>query len=842
MLIDASHSEETRVAITEEGYIHDYDFVTAAKKHIKGNIYLAKVTRVEPSLQAAFVEYGGDKQGFLPFGEIHTDYYQIPVEDRIRLQEEERKARAKENDSYESSVARNSNKDAKVVDSDSESYDSSESAASEGEFESSSDNLEQIEEAGNFEVVSIQDGQIAQADEEEVRTSKRERASTRRYKIQEVIKRGQVVLIQVIKEERGNKGAAVTTFISLPGRYCVLMPNTPGAGGVSRKISDSSDRKRLKDVVETLPISDGMSVIIRTAGSDRSKAEIKRDYEYLIKLWNSIRETTLSSIAPALVYEEGDLIKQSLRDQYNPEIDEILIEGEESYKQAKELMKMIMPSHAAKVKLYKGDVPILHAYGVEEQLVEIEEPIVKLDSGGYIVLNSTEALIAIDVNSGRATGERNIEETATKTNLEAAREIARQIRLRDLAGLIVIDFIDMMDGRNRRSVEKALKESLRVDRAKIQMGRISPFGLLEMTRQRLRPSITESIMTTCNHCQGRGIVRSVESLALLIVRNIELEVAVSETKELYVKAWSEVVNYLANHKRAELLAIEQKYNLRIFVEVLDSASYPGFYIEKVLVTGEKVSTLDTNNPDKKFQRLKRNKGNRKGRFDSSRKKPYFAGGSDYDNSSSEQETATSATSEDSSGDSEKVEGKEIDSRDESTKPESSNRDRHRGNNNRRNNRRMKRGNKRQFDSDVDVDSSVEIQADDNVVVAEATAVVDKSAIETEPTVKKKVAKKNWKKPSKNSASSASDDSNEISKPEHLKADKPKKKSAEVVNLVQPSSSPKAEDAHKEQQPKVRRTPRDDDSAAESAKSAATTSSEDNKDSSRPSRKGWWNKG
>ncbi|NBO19912.1 MAG: Rne/Rng family ribonuclease, partial [Proteobacteria bacterium] len=499
----------------------------------KGNIYLAKVTRVEPSLQAAFVEYGAGKQGFLPFSEIHTDYYQIPVADRKRLLEEA--ASEDDNDdagseeTFPLSTASNDFSEASygelpaedtalpplpeistdvlgessdndnapfLSEQEQNGYMAQDSGLPEaiqpvdlpeGDAAPISETGEETQAEGG-EATPAAEGVETLAGEDDLQTRPKKNNFTKRYKIQEVIRRGQIVLVQVIKEERGNKGASLTTYLSLAGRYCVLMPNSPKDGGISRKIASGEDRKRLKAISTELRLAQGMSVIIRTAGMDRTRAEIKRDFDYLVKLWNQIREDTLKSNAPALIYEESDIIKRAIRDQYSNDIDEVVVEGEAAYNSARDFMKLLLPSHTPKIKHYQDPTPLFYSYDVEEQLLSMHDPVVKLRSGGYIVINPTEALISIDVNSGRATGERNIEETAVKTNLEAAAEVARQLRLRDLAGLIVIDFIDMMESRNRRAVEKTLKDSLKSDRAKIQLGRISPFGLLEMSRQRIRPS------------------------------------------------------------------------------------------------------------------------------------------------------------------------------------------------------------------------------------------------------------------------------------------------------------------------------------------------------------------
>jgi ribonuclease E len=535
MLIDATHPEETRVVVISGNRLDEFDFESSTKKQLKGNIYLAKVVRVEPSLQAAFVDYAGNRHGFLAFNEIHPDYYRIPIADRQALIKED------------ASLAK-------------------QSAADEGD------------EAGGLEIVGGDE-----AEEVERRRPK----VLRSYKIQEVIKRRQILLVQVVKEERGNKGAALTTYLSLAGRYCVLMPNTARGGGISRKITNPKDRKRLKAIVEELKIPDELAVIVRTAGSERTKAEIKRDYEYLNRLWDEIRELTLKSTAPALIYEEANIIKRAVRDLYTKEIDEILVDGDEGYKTAKAFMKMMIPSHARKVKPADDPaIPLFHRYQVESQLDAIHNPTVQLRSGGYIVLNPTEALVSIDVNSGRATRERHIEETALKTNIEAAEEIARQLRLRDLAGLIVIDFIDMEETKNIVAVERRLKEAMRHDRARIQIGRISPFGLLELSRQRLRPSLVEASTLPCRHCGGTGHVRSTESTALHILRAIEEEGIRGRSAEITAYVPTAVALYVLNQKRERLGEIEGRYRFRVFVASDDELIPPDFRIERVKAEAE----------------------------------------------------------------------------------------------------------------------------------------------------------------------------------------------------------------------------------------------------------------
>ncbi len=555
MLIDASHKEETRVAIVSGNRVEDFDFESASKKQLKGNIYLAKVTRVEPSLQAAFVDYGGNRHGFLAFSEIHPDYYQIPVEDREALLAEEREA-------------------------DAEAEDEDEAEGQAANAETAAAQEEHKEEGGEVESIVSSHEDVA---DEIIHRPKRLK---RRYKIQEVIRRRQILLVQVVKEERGNKGAALTTYLSLAGRYSVFMPNTHHGGGVSRKIGNPGDRRKLKEVLNELDLPDGMGCIIRTAGLSRTKAEIKRDFEYLKRTWDEIREQTLTSTAPALIYEEGDLIKRSLRDLYTRDVDEILVEGEEGYKSAKNFVKLLMPSHAKKVQHYKENIPLFHRYQVEGQLDSMYNPVVTLRSGGYIVINPTEALVSIDVNSGRATREHNIEETALKTNQEAAEEISRQLRLRDMAGLIVIDFIDMEDRRNIREVERRLKDCLKHDRARIQVGRISPFGLLEMSRQRLRPGLLEASTRPCPHCEGTGIVRSVESSALHVLRAIEEEGIRARATGLRVYMPTAVAFYLLNNKRHELGNAESRYGFSVSVEVDDSLIAPKFRMERLVVQKE----------------------------------------------------------------------------------------------------------------------------------------------------------------------------------------------------------------------------------------------------------------
>jgi len=658
MLIDATHPEETRVVVVRGNRVEEFDFESANRRQLKGNIYLAKVTRVEPSLQAAFVDYGGNRHGFLAFSEIHPDYYQIPVADRQALIAEEERAQRAADAEIDRRAGR-SRRPARAAGArldevrtapaapeetetaSGEPRPAEESAtghgsepeaeptqADEGEH-APADELEALEEASEpaleieRAVASEQSAPAQPAAEsaergnggnggnggalDEIETEDDEAVESvgagdameevpermprgrRQYKIQEVIKRRQVMLVQVVKEERGTKGAALTTYLSLAGRYSVLMPNTARGGGISRKITDAQDRKRLKELAQDLEVPEGMGVILRTAGANRTKAEIKRDFEYLLRLWETVRDLTLKSTAPTLVYEEGSLIKRSIRDLYNKDIDEVLVAGEEAYREAKDFMRMLMPSHAKNVKPYKDGQPVFTRYGVESQLDAMFSPTVQLRSGGYIVLNQTEALVSIDVNSGRATREHHIEDTALKTNLEASEEIARQLRLRDLAGLIVIDFIDMDEKRNNRAVERRLKDCLKYDRARIQVGRVSHFGLLEMSRQRIRTSVLESSTEKCPHCGGTGHVRSVSSVTLQLLRTLDEMLIKAGTHNLIVRTRADVALYVLNHKRAHLRELEQRFHIAITVNADPSiGGQQPFVIER----GEQVHSLE----------------------------------------------------------------------------------------------------------------------------------------------------------------------------------------------------------------------------------------------------------
>jgi ribonuclease E len=710
MLIDATHPEETRVVVLRGNRVEEFDFESANRKQLRGNIYLAKVTRVEPSLQAAFVDYGGNRHGFLAFSEIHPDYYQIPVADRQALiDEEERAARAADAEADHRAGRRSRHQPAQrgqeqiksettdaherhedgaamaalseqmapeaglAVDTgtpagppedqpaagdspapasleepapsiatppvehaaiDSSTDAKSASHAERGDDEGtrdtaahahgddhaphmqseSGDHAVQSERAdqngpaeaseaseaseGGHNITEV-NGNDSGGEEESIESvggadaleevPERMYRSRRQYKIQEVIKRRQVMLVQVVKEERGTKGAALTTYLSLAGRYSVLMPNTARGGGISRKITSSEDRRRLKDIAQELEVPEGMGVILRTAGASRTKTEVKRDFEYLLRLWETVRDLTLKSTAPTLVYEEGSLVKRSIRDLYNKDIEEILVAGDESFKDAKDFMRMLMPSHAKNVKPYRDTLPVFTRFGIESQLDAMFQPVVQLRSGGYIVLNQTEALVAIDVNSGRATREHHIEDTALKTNMEAAEEIARQLRLRDLAGLIVIDFIDMDEKRNNRTVERRLKESLRHDRARIQVGHISHFGLLEMSRQRIRSSVLESTTEKCEHCGGLGHVRSVSSVALQLLRALEEMLLKGATHNLIVRTRTEIALYLLNHKRAHLRALEERFHVAIMV---NADATIGGQVSYMLEKGEQVHSIE----------------------------------------------------------------------------------------------------------------------------------------------------------------------------------------------------------------------------------------------------------
>ncbi|MCF6370053.1 Rne/Rng family ribonuclease [Rhizobium halophilum] len=639
MLIDASHEEETRVVVVRGSRIEEFDFESQHKKQIRGNIYLAKVTRVEPSLQAAFVDYGGNRHGFLAFAEIHPDYYQIPLADRQALMqaEAEEQRRIAEDESADPVVdqataeqppteepataevpseagaeaaevspgeeaaaaekpkakPRRSRSRKKVAEPDAgeaatEPSGISDDESNPGEMAAmvETDSVSEDVRSRRHNDDDDDDGEkeeiesVGAEDAMEEVPERVVRKPRKQYRIQEVIKRRQILLVQVAKEERGNKGAALTTYLSLAGRYSVLMPNTARGGGISRKITQPADRKRLKEIARELDVPQGMGVILRTAGANRTRVEIKRDFEYLMRLWENVRTLTLASTAPCLVYEEGSLIKRSIRDLYNKDISEIIVSGEEGYREAKSFMKMLMPSHAKVVQPYRDIHPIFARSGIEAQLDRMLQPQVTLKSGGYLIINQTEALVAIDVNSGRSTREHSIEDTALQTNLEAAEEVARQLRLRDLAGLIVIDFIDMEEKRNNRAVEKKLKDCLKNDRARIQVGRISHFGLLEMSRQRIRASVLESTTQICTHCGGTGHVRSQSSVALHVLRGIEEHLLKNTTHDITVRTTPEIALYLLNQKRNSVVDYERRFGVSIFIESDASIGASHFAIDR----------------------------------------------------------------------------------------------------------------------------------------------------------------------------------------------------------------------------------------------------------------------
>jgi ribonuclease E len=668
MIIDASHPEETRVVVLRGNRVEEFDFESASKRPLRGNIYLAKVTRVEPSLQAAFIDYGGNRHGFLAFSEIHPDYYQIPVADRQALLEEEARSQQEEDEDaggerrsrrhryprrrgvetrtedgeipsesvpmeagvYESSPVAVSQELNSIVTISAETGESFEDLAADlppestetppldpagvtvfdesalipirgdehiatAEFRHDAEREERLVAEDGHEVTTLEGGSEEWLARDKQRTDeegepveqiggdaleeipRRSQRLRRQYKIQEVIKRRQVLLVQVVKEERGNKGAALTTYLSLAGRYSVLMPNTARGGGISRKITSAQDRSRLKAIAEELDVPEGMGIILRTAGASRTKAEVKRDFEYLLRMWETVRETTLASSAPTLVYEEGSLIKRAIRDLYSKEVEEITVSGEAGYREARQFMRLLMPSHINSVQLYRDAPPIFANAGVEPQLDAMFSNQVTLKSGGYIVFNQTEALVAIDVNSGRSTREHNIEDTAVRTNLEAADEIARQLRLRDLAGLIVVDFIDMEESRNNRAVERRIKDALKNDRARIQVGRISHFGLLEMSRQRIRTGVLEGSTVTCPHCQGSGVVRSTASIALHVLRVLEDALIKSSTHDLTVQTRAPVALYILNQKRINLWDLERRFGVAIVVEADNALTGANYY-------------------------------------------------------------------------------------------------------------------------------------------------------------------------------------------------------------------------------------------------------------------------
>ena len=775
MLIDAVHREETRVVVLRDGRVEEFDFEAANKRQLRGNIYLAKVTRVEPSLQAAFVDYGGNRHGFLAFSEIHPDYYQIPVADRqelLRQEQEAEEALAQSEDAPTPTENEIQNEPADTheprgeepsgngddavqvsdFDADAASEASEETAEAAGDEKpgsaesvteengddpetgggmalvadtgaeetlvSESEDDEDADETGNGaepEVVGSEDAM----EETPVRRAPRPRP----YKIQEVIKRRQVLLVQVVKEERGNKGAALTTYLSLAGRYSVLMPNTARGGGISRKISNATDRARLKTIASELDVPDGMGVILRTAGASRTKTEVKRDFEYLMRLWEKVRTTTLDSTAPMLVYEEGSLVKRAIRDLYTRDIEEVLVSGEEDYREAKEFMRMLMPSHAKNVRQYKEQAPIFVDHRIEPQLEALFNPQITLKSGGYIVINQTEALVAIDVNSGRATKEHNIEDTALKTNLEAASEISRQLRLRDLAGLIVIDFIDMEERRNNRTVERRLKEALKTDRARIQVGRISSFGLLEMSRQRIRSGVLEGSTELCPHCHGTGLIRSTESVALHVLRAIEARLYGGSSTSITVRCATSAALYILNYKRPYLRELEETFGILINFEGDENYFGTNHMIEEsdsgiaVPVPAAVVQTdvADTDSmaadDDEGGQRRKRRRRRRRGRS------------SDQDVSLPADEALEAAEEEDE-GEGEKDEDQEEQRASEDEEQPRS---------------RRRRGGRRRRRRTSETAEEPKVGADPEAVFEEAVAIAESDAPETTPDTPEAIA-------------------------------------------------------------------------------------------------------
>ncbi len=599
ILVDASYKDEVQVAIVKDNKLEDFEYSTRHRQTIKGNIYLAKVTRVEPSLQAAFIDYGGNRHGFVPFSEIHTDYYNIPVEDRQRLKEQNKREiqEVKEHGHKKLKALRKSDHVEEAVIDDEDGDLAFDSAINEIQEEEAAD--------------------IPALDENYFERIKQKNVS--RYKVQEVIKKGQVLLVQAIKEERGNKGAAFTTYLSLAGRYCVLMPNSDSIGGISRKITKVENRKRLKSIVDQLSPGEGASVIVRTIGQSKSAEEIKSDYDYLVNLWNTIREKTLASMAPEFIYAEDDILKQVIRDLYDDETKEIIVDGKEAFLKMKQIASSISSVGGIKIEEHKKNTPVFNAFSINQQILDLYGTNVEMDSGAYIVINHTEALVAIDVNSGKLTSERNVEETAIKTNIEAAKEIARQIRLRDLSGLIVIDFIDMIEPKNRRHIERILREELLKDKAKVQVGHISNFGLLEMSRQRMKPSFLEHNTVICNHCRGKGTTRSYESCAVTILKTIEGEISGQKVGEVVIYAAPDTVLYTLNNKRSDLIEIEKKHDVKVTLMQDSRMSAESFAIEKKKnakeVSAEKVSdeinsevaSLTSPEPDGKKVKKPKNK-------------------------------------------------------------------------------------------------------------------------------------------------------------------------------------------------------------------------------------------
>jgi ribonuclease E len=886
MLIDASHPEETRVVVVRGNRIEEFDFESQDKKQLKGNIYLARVTRVEPSLQAAFVEYGGNRHGFLAFSEIHPDYYQIPVADRQALlraeaedarsdddedeEKEERggrnrrrrkgnrgrgrngdEAKASDDNGSEDADGETSAEDAgahasdgdehaegaddatersdviaqsvasdviseavPASDQDAESSEEDESGSAEDDSNDHDDDAT-AESNGDDEVVSVG------ADDAMEEVQERRRTPRRHYKIQEVIKRRQILLVQVVKEERGNKGAALTTYLSLAGRYSVLMPNTARGGGISRKITNAADRKRLKDVVKDLDVPQGMGVILRTAGETRTKAEIKRDYEYLMRMWDNVRELTLRSTAPALTYEEGSLIKRSVRDLYNKDISEISVAGEEGYREAKDFMRMLMPSHAKVVQPYRDPVPIFARNGIEGQLDKILQPQVTLKSGGYLIINQTEALVAIDVNSGRSTKEHSIEDTALQTNLEAAEEVARQLRLRDLAGLIVIDFIDMEENRNNRAVEKKLKDCLKNDRARIQVGRISHFGLLEMSRQRIRASVLESTTQVCSHCGGTGHVRSESSVGLLVIRAIEEFLLKDSRCHISVRTPTSTAIYVLNHKRSNITELENKFGVDITLEADDSlrtqhyAIFKGAPSERQVIApvmpapsyeeeDDEIEDLviedeaETEEASEAPQEARADESNGDGQRKRKRRRRR-RGGRDRDQEQTAAEGAASDSVSDESGDADVAEGEEDGERTESAAGEDENAPKKR--------RRGKRGGKRNRRDEAGEDGEAQADGAEAAVTEVVASETAEPESETPAETIDQAAMEAVEQPS--APEVVSEEEKPKKKPARRSTRKAKTVEPEVSEAVADLEVPATEDAATEPvaKPKAKRAPR-----------------------------------
>ena len=891
MLVDAIHPEETRVVVTDGSRLEEFDFESAARRQLRGNIYLAKVTRVEPSLQAAFVDYGGNRHGFLAFSEIHPDYYQIPLADREALLAEEEEDEAPVADTEDlSEAAQPSILDiedpAEEPEGDDDSDDDDDSDVQAAEIEEISVESDDVadEDAGDQpeakEAQDDNDGDDSdddKSDDDDVEAvgaedameevpQRRRKKKARTYKIQEVIKRRQVLLVQVVKEERGNKGAALTTYLSLAGRYSVLMPNTARGGGISRKITNAADRKRLKQVASELDVQKGMGVILRTAGASRTKAEVKRDFEYLLRLWENVRSLTLESTAPCLVYEEGSLIKRSIRDLYNKEISEVLVSGEDAYREAKDFMRMIMPSHAKNVQPYREEQPIFSKFNVETQLDSMFSPQVTLPSGGYLVINPTEALVSVDVNSGKATKEHNIEDTALQTNLEAAQELARQLRLRDMAGLVVIDFIDMEEKRNVRAVERKLKESLKSDRARIQVGRISHFGLLEMSRQRIRFGVLESSTITCPVCAGTGLVRSVDSLALMVMRAIEEHVMRKQGQSINVKIPTDVALYLLNAKRNQLLTLEARFGIAISITADAHMLGDQFVIEKgdpysngeprktnhIQVDSLQIADIEEDEDDAEEERSSRNKRNKRRR-----------GGKNRDRSKSE-ETQKQATPYENT--------EETNDDDDDEQPKKRRRRGRRGGRRNRRNQDVDAQNNEQSaenGEDKNADAPVEAAAMD----ADAAAAVESAPVADEANAdeakedkpKKRTRRGRKKKSDDDSAAKTAEDASSAdegspaaeTKPEAKpKEEKPKRrrgrkskaqKEAEAAEaaakqetqLEPTKSETPVEEQPKEEKPTSRRRPEKELPEEGVIVTSSSSSDEESKEPEKKTKRGWW---